>query len=177
MLPDLSLSLTPILSGGNDSVSCAEAKSLKCTWGGSNTLGSCMCVRLADATLFFGEDVADDSSLAVCEPKVRAGVKVCGGERSSNEVKERLSLSIHRYPKWCQRTSSTSVSGGISSNSSTSSGKGLLNIQFATVELWIPSSRAVSKTDARTTLESGLNPDLNFVGRLRTWGIGCDMLM
>jgi hypothetical protein len=53
-----------------------------------------------------------------------------------------------------------------------------LNIQFATVELWIPSSRAVSKTDARTTLESGLTPDdLNFVGRLRTWGIGCDMLM
>lgn len=150
MLPDLSLSLTAILSGGNDSVNCAEAKSLKCTWGGSNTLGSCMCIRLADATLFLGEDVVDDSSLAVCEPKVRAGVKV----------------------------SSASVSGGISSSSSTSSGNGLLNIQFATVELWIPSSRAVSKTDARTTLESGLTPDdLNFVGRLRTWGIGCDMLM
>lgn len=106
MLPSLSLSLTGVLSGGNDSVSCAEAKSLKCTWRGSNTLGLCMCICLADATLFCGEDVIDDSSLAVCEPKVRA-VKI----------------------------SSTSVSGGISSSSSASSGKGLLNIQFATVEL------------------------------------------
>lgn len=150
MLPGLSFSLTGALSGGNDSANCAEAKSSKCTWGGSNTLGLYMCICLVYATLFFGEDVVDDSSLVVCEPKVRAGVKV----------------------------SSASVSGGISSNSSTSSGIGLLNIQFATVELWMPSSRAVSKTDARTILESGLTPDdLSFVGRLRTWGIVCVMLM
>lgn len=107
MLPDVSPPLTGGFSRGNDSVSCAEAKSLKCTWGGSNTLGMCVCVCLADATLFCGEDIDKESSLAVCEPKVRAGVKV----------------------------SSVSVSGGISSNSSSSSGKGLLNIQLATVEL------------------------------------------
>ena len=121
----------------------------------------------ARGALLPGELREEDSSEVELEPEVKVGVIAWKNEFHINGTKEKGIHTSTTYGAGSELASSFPWLSGSGSRSSASSESGLLKIQLATVEFWLkPSSRALSRTDARTTLELRCEfPSLALVGR------------